>query len=107
MNKTEVYNKYIHTDELQSGQNPYGYYSIGFRPHYDSIEVLKSIDNDGIFYFDNTRHYKAKWDLRNPKNQAIKDELFSVFGLDTTKNYYENSKITGTKLPSEIFKQLK
>lgn len=103
----EKFNKYIHTDEIQSGQNPYGYYSIGFRPHYDSIEVIKAIKNKGIYSFDNARHYKAKWDLRNPKNKDIKDELFKVFGLDTTKNYYENSKLTGTKLPSEINKQLK
>jgi hypothetical protein len=103
----EKFNKYIHTDEMKSGQNPYGYYSIGFRPHYDSIEVIKAVKNKGIYSFDNARHYKAKWDLRNPKNKDIKDELFKVFGLDTTKTYYENSKLTDTKLPSEINKQLK
>lgn len=102
----EKFNKYV-TGEKEFDQNPYAYYSIGFRPNYDSIEVLKTISNNGVYNFDNARHYKAKWDLRNPKNQDVKNELFKIFGLDTTKNYLENSKQTGTKLPSEINKQLK
>ncbi len=102
----DKFNKYV-TGEKEYDQNPYGYYSIGFRPHYDSIEVLKNIDNQGAFNFDNAKFYKAKWDLRNPKNKEIKDELFKVFGLDPSKNYYTNSIMTGTKLPSEIIKQLK
>ncbi len=102
-----VYNNYTFTDEMQVGQNPYGYYSIGFRPHYDNIEIIKTINNKGIYNFDDARHYKAKWDLRNPENKVIKDELFRVFGLDSNQNYYTNSKLTGTKLPSEIIKQLK
>lgn len=102
----EVYNKYVFIRETQN-QNPYGYYGIGFKPFYDSFEVLRAIDNKGIYDFDNARHYMAKWDLRNPKNKEIKDEIFKKFGLDPSKNYYENSKLTGTKLPSEINKQLK
>lgn len=102
----EKFYKYV-TGEKEFDQNPYGYYSIGFRPHYDSIEIIKTIRNKGVYSFDDARHYKAKWDLRNPKNKDIKDELFKVFGLDTTKNYFENSKLTGTQLPSEINKQLK
>lgn len=98
--------KYV-IGEKEFDQNPYGYYSIGFRPHYDSIEVLKTISNNSVYNYDNARYYKAKWDLRNPKNQDIKNELFKVFGLDTTKSYFENSKLTGTKLPSEINKELK
>lgn len=101
----EKFYKYV-TGEKEFDQNPYGYYSIGFRPHYDSIEVLKTISNNGVYDFDNARHYKAKWYLRNPKNQDVKNELFKVFGLDSTKSYLENSKLTGTKLPSEINKQL-
>ncbi|HNU59788.1 MAG TPA: immunity 26/phosphotriesterase HocA family protein [Aquaticitalea sp.] len=102
----EKFFKYV-TGETQLDQNPYGYYSIGFEPHYDRIEVIKTIKNKGVYNFDGASHYKAKWDLRNPKNKGIKDELFKVFGLDTTKSYYENSKMTGTELPSEINKQLK
>lgn len=99
----EVYSKYTHTDEMQSGQNPYGYYSIGFRPHYDSVEIIKTINNNGVYDWGNVKHYKAKWDLRNPKNKGIKAELFEIFGLDSNKSYYDNSKLTRTKLPSEIF----
>jgi len=102
----ERFNKYV-TGEREFDQNPYGYYSIGFNPHYDRADVLSAISNNGVFIFDNSRDYKAKWDLRNPKNKDVKNELFKVFGLDTTKNYLENSKLTGTKLPSEINKQLK
>ena len=102
----DVYSRYIFTEETQVGQNPYGYYSIGFRPSYDCIEIIKAINNKGVYDFNNVRHYKAKWDLRNPKNIEIKNELFKVFGLDPNKNYYENSKLTGTILPSKINKQL-
>lgn len=102
----EKFYKFV-TGEKEYDQNPYGYYSIGFSPHYDSIEVIKAIKNKGVYNFDDARHYKAKWDLRNPKNKDIKDELFKVFGLDNTKNYLENSKLTKTILPSEINKLLK
>jgi hypothetical protein len=101
----DTYCKYIGEDFFNP--NPYGYYSIGFRPFYNSIEVLKTIENNGIYNFDNAGHYKAKWDLRNPKNKAIREELFTVFGLDPHKSYFENSKLAGTKLPSEIIKELK
>ncbi len=103
----ETFNKYTYTDEIQSSQNPYGYYSIGFTPHYDNIDVLNSIENNGVFNFDNVKHYAAKWDLRNPKNKEIKNEIFKIFGLDPSKNYIENSRLTGTKLPNEINNQLK
>lgn len=102
----DVFYKYV-TVEKEVDQNPYGYYSIGFRPHYDSVEVIKTINNNGVYNFDNAKHYIAKWDLRNPKNREIRDELLKVFGLDPNKNYYENSELTGTILPSEIAKQLK
>lgn len=101
----KFYKYVIGKNELD--QNPYGYYSIGFRPKYNSIEILKTIDNGGIYNFDTAKHYKTKWDLRNPQNKIIKDELFTVFGLDSSKNYIENSKLKGVKLPSEIIKQLK
>lgn len=102
----KVYNKYTYTDEIQSGQNPYSYYSIGFRPHYANIEIIEAINNNGVYNFDNAKHYLAKWDLRNPKNKEVKDELFKKFGLDSNKSYYENSKLARTKLPSEMIKQL-
>lgn len=103
----EVYKKYLFTEEIQAGKNPYGYYSIGFRPGYGALEILKTISNGGTYDFDNARNYKAKWDLRNPKNKEIRDELLTVFGLDPGKSYYENSKLTETELPSDIIKKLR
>ncbi|WP_167851983.1 immunity 26/phosphotriesterase HocA family protein [Hymenobacter elongatus] len=102
----DIYQKYIFTEETQVGQNPYEYYSIGFRPHYDTYEIIKTLNNNGVYDFANSKHYKAKWDLRNPKNKDVKNELFKVFGLDSNKSYFDNSKLTATKLPNEIIKQL-
>lgn len=82
----DKFHKYL-TGEKEFDQNPYGFYSIGFRPHYDSIEVIKTISNNGVFNYDTAGHYNAKWDLRNPKNKAIKNELFKVFELDPTMSY--------------------
>jgi hypothetical protein len=102
-----TFSKYILSEETQIGQNPYGYYSIGFEPSYGTIDVVKTISNSGIYDFDKSRNYDAKWDLRNPKNKQIRDEIFRVFGLDPDKSYYENSIQTKTALPSEINNQLK
>jgi Immunity protein 26 len=102
-----VFDKYVWTDDIQIMQNPFGYYSIGFRPRYNTIDITETILNNGIFDFDKSRHYKAKWDLRNFKNQEIKNEIFKVFGLDPDKTYIENSILTKTPLPSEINNQLK
>ncbi|MFN3641222.1 MAG: immunity 26/phosphotriesterase HocA family protein [Flavobacterium sp.] len=103
----EVFNKYTYTDEIQPGLNPYGYYGIGYTPNYDSRDVIHSVKNNGVFNFENANHYLAKWDLRNPKNKEIKNELFKVFGLDPSRNYIENSRLTWTMLPSEINNLLK
>ncbi|MET0467018.1 MAG: immunity 26/phosphotriesterase HocA family protein [Chitinophagaceae bacterium] len=102
----DKFNKYL-TGEKQFDNNPYGYYSIGFRPHYYSIEVMKAIHDNGIYSFDSPGHYKSKWDLRNPRNKEIRSEIFQVFGLDPNKTYFENSTLTGTQLPGELIKQLK
>ena len=99
----EKFYKYI-SGKTTTYQNPYGYYSIGFRPHYDTTEIIRSIENNGRFDFDKSEHYLAKWDLRNPTNKAIKDELFEVFGLDQEKGYIENCKLTGTSPTTEFVK---
>jgi hypothetical protein len=101
----EKFFKYV-TSENESDKNPYGYYSIGFAPHFDSIDIVKTIENKGIYDFSKSRHYKAKWDLRNPANKEIKNELFKVFGLDPDTNYVENCKQTKTILTTELIKQL-
>jgi hypothetical protein len=99
------FNKYI-VGEKNFDQNPFGYYSIGFTPHYDTVDIIKAIENKGVFDFTNAKNYKARWDLRNPANRTIKDELFKEFGLEPSKNYYENCELTETPHTSEFLKNL-
>jgi hypothetical protein len=97
--------KYV-TGENKSDQNPYGYYSIGFRPHYDTGDIHRAIENNGVHDFSQSKHYNARWDLRNPENKEVKEELFKAFGLDPSKTYLENCKLTNTILPVELLRQL-
>ena len=48
--------------------NPYGYYSIGFRPRYGTISILRAIQNDSSYDFSKDDHFTSLFDLRNPKN---------------------------------------
>lgn len=100
-----VFSKYI-IGNGQFDQNPYGYYSIGFRPAYDSLDVVKTIENNGVFNFDVVEHYVQKKDLRNPANKEIKDEVFRVFGLDPKLGYAENCKLTNTIRTTDLLKSL-
>ena len=112
---TQKFNKYIIGDNLLASennpsrkiQNPYGYYAIGFRPHYNSVDILKTIDNDGFFDFNLAKYYRAEFDLRNPKNKVIKEEIFKMFGLDPDENYIENCLLTGTDKTIEMLKRIK
>ncbi len=40
----------------------------------------------------NSEYYERKFDLRNPKNDKAKKEIFSFFKLNPDKSYYENLK---------------
>lgn len=102
------FDKYITAinDKLPE-QNPYGYYSIGFRPKFDSFDINETINNNGDFDFTKGEHYKLDWDLRNPKNDKIRTEIMKKFGLDPQKNYEENCKITGTKSIIELIEEMK
>jgi hypothetical protein len=99
----KVFNKFTVTEnplvsETSSSRimsNPYGYYSSGFRTCYTGKNIKESIV-DGGFNFAKINHYKTEFDLRNPKNRLIKDELFSQFGLDSSKGYAENYRMTKT-----------
>jgi len=99
------YFKYV-TGAKDIDQNPYGYYSVGFGPHYGTDDVLTTIENNGKFDFSNTKFNSGKWDLRNPNNKEIKNELFTEFGLDSDKSYLENCKLKHTILPTELIKKL-
>jgi hypothetical protein len=87
-------------------QNPFGFYSIGFRPHYDTIDVLLTLKNEGVFDFEGKQNFKAEFDLRNPKHKAIRQELLKAFGLDPDKKYTDNCKLTGTESTTEIIRRL-
>ncbi|MBC7914750.1 MAG: hypothetical protein H7Y07_11590 [Pyrinomonadaceae bacterium] len=54
--------KYINA-ETPTYQNPYGYYSIGFRPHDHITEIIRGIENNCRVDFDKSENYAAKWDL--------------------------------------------
>lgn len=79
-------------------ENELKHNAIGFSPAYAQYEIINTLKGIGID--ENQWHWKG--DLRNPKWQAVKDELFTIFGLDIDKNYSENCKKLGVKLPSEV-----
>ena len=90
----EKFDKYLGRDIVH--KNPFGYYSIGFRPHYDTVDVLNTIRNGGVFSFDECYKYNAANDLRNPKNDVIRRDIFVAFGLDPDATYEENCRLTKT-----------
>jgi len=98
------FDKYI---TANTEKNPYGYYGIGVTPKFDTVDINETINNKGDFDFTKGRHYKLDWDLRNPKNEKIRTEIMKEFGLDPTKNYEENCKITGTKNIIELIDEMK
>jgi hypothetical protein len=104
----KTFNKYIMPENGGIGDhNPYGYYGVGFRPKFDSHDIIATIENNGVFDFNKEEHYKLDTDLRNPKNDKIRIEIFNKLGLDPDKNYEENCKISGTKDIVELIKEMK
>lgn len=74
-------------------RNPYEDLSIGFGiRHYDDIREM--IDNN--IDFPNT-YFRSNFDLRNPINKQIKNEIFTAFGLDGDLSYAENLVLNGMK----------
>ena len=86
-------------------QNPFGFYSIGFRTHYNSTDILKTIDNKGLFDYNVTKNYRTEFDLRNPKNNKIRYEILKAFGLEPNKSYIDNCRLTKTELITELLKR--
>jgi hypothetical protein len=86
--------------------NPYGYYSIGFRPHYDSLDIKTAIENDGQFQFDKSSYYRSPFDLRNPNNNEIRNEILKVFGLNPKGSYEENRELTKTIRTTDLLNRL-
>ena len=104
---TAINDKLPEKDPSRHLHNPYGYYSIGFRPTIDTVDINETIDNNGDFDFTKGKCYIHDWDLRNPKNDKIRTEIMKKFGLDPQKNYEDNCKITGTKSIIELIKEMK
>lgn len=104
---TAVNEKLPKNDPFKNVSNPYGYYSIGFRPKFDTVDLNETLENNGNLDFDKGAHYILDYDLRNPKNRVIRRELMEVFGLDPKKGYAENAKITNTKDIIELIQKAK
>ena len=86
--------------------NPFGYYSIGFRPRYDTNDILNTIANHGVYNYELSQDFGTEFDLRNPKHQSIKEEIFKAFNLDPLKSYIENCKLIGIEQVKELLKML-
>jgi hypothetical protein len=86
--------------------NPYGYYSIGFRPHYDLNDIRIAIENGGQFQFDKSPYYGSQFDLRNPNNDEIRTDILKTFGLNPKANYEDNRILTKTMRTTDLLKRL-
>ncbi|TCK56591.1 immunity protein 26 of polymorphic toxin system [Flavobacterium sp. 90] len=78
-------------------RNPYGYYSCGFSTNYDKINIVETIRNNNVFDFNKDPYFKTEFDLRNPKNENLKNEIMREFGIEPSLSYEENCKLTGTE----------
>jgi len=87
--------KYLQSDTKPNFENPYGHHGIGFNIIYTKNDILATAKN-GFFSFDSHQHFKSKFDLRNPKNNYIRREIFEVFGLNPDLGYIENCRLTNT-----------
>jgi len=63
---------------LRDLNNPYGYYGIGFRSHFNVLDIKDAIKNDGNFDFKKSLYYMAPFDLRNPQNAEIRSEIMKL-----------------------------
>lgn len=107
-----TFNKYLVADnpfvpkESPSSKvtNPYGYYSIGFRPKYSALDIKNAAGNNGLFDFDKHPAFKSNFDLRNPQNKEIRTEIMIAFGLDPLKSYNENCELTKTIKIKDLLK---
>lgn len=72
--------------------NPYRNESIGNMPDFKKSTLVKVINNNSNEPYWNDGNYQREDDLRNPKNKAIKKEIFNYFRLDSEKTYSENLK---------------
>ena len=101
-------NKFLpETSTSRFMQNPYGYYSCGFSTSYWKVDIVETIKNNNIFDFNREPYYKTEYDLRNPKNSALRKEIMTELGLDANLSYLENCKKMGTEETVKILEKLK
>lgn len=81
--------------------NPYRNEGIGFGLDTDELEQCIAAGSNAPFW-ERKNHFMRKWDLRNPKNAAIKREIFSAFGLDAGRSYAENLSLAAGKHGASI-----
>ncbi len=70
--------------------NPYRNESIGIGLNFNKSTLERAIAENSNEPFWNDKTYQREDDLRNPKNKAIKKEIFDYFGLNAEKTYSEN-----------------
>lgn len=70
--------------------NPHRNESIGASLNFNKSTLEKVILENSNASFWNDKIYQRQDDLRNPKNKAIKKEVFDFFRLDSEKSYSEN-----------------
>jgi hypothetical protein len=102
---TATFNKYFVADNpfvaenspSRKISNPYGYYALGFYPKYSSAAEIKDfIANHGQYDFIKNSDYYTRFDLRNPVNKDVREEIIGAFGLNSNKGYDENCHLTNT-----------
>jgi len=102
---TTTFNKYFVADNpfveksspSRINSNPYGCYSIGFYPKNSGLfEIQNAVANNGKFDYSKKPDYSTHFDLRNPANKVVREELMSTFGLNPNKGYDDNCHLTGT-----------
>lgn len=86
--------------------NPYGYYGVGFNHRYDTNDIKSAIENDGVLDYDKSSYYRNQFDLRNPVNDQIREDIFKAFGLKVNGSYEDNRELTKTIRTTDILKRL-
>lgn len=72
----------------------YRYERIGFKLDFDYLRECIAEGSNEPFWRE-SQGSLADYDLRNPRNAAIKHRLFAFFGLDASKSYAENLNAVG------------
>ncbi|MDR2284256.1 MAG: immunity 26/phosphotriesterase HocA family protein [Sphingobacterium sp.] len=89
------YNNFLSIEGKDNSDNPYTNDGIGFGLELEYLQACIG-DNSNNPYWLDTENYASKYDLRNPLNKSIKEEVFKVFGLDPDGSYADNLVLVQT-----------